>query len=229
MNSLQVFVETDNRPSGPLAPPCKTGISIRSVANKPEIVRNGHWRDAELFTDPSFIPDLSRSAIQLDYAIVFHALCQVLVGGADVNTGHCRDSAKRQRCTGESVVRLQFDHRPDYNSHVFERLLKQRELCEQARIDPLTRLVPRPEIVAEGLDHVIGRDADVRNSRFKHPSNTSQHSPRRRDLLTPPARMRRHSVEVAKKLVGAIDEVDFQLSCPKIRFSSIRGVLREKP
>src|SRR5438477_2508911 len=99
-NSFQVTIETDNRSSRLVTPACETGISIRTVANKSEIVRNGDWRNAELFTDPSFIPDLSRSTIKLYYTIVSHALRQVLVGGADVNARHCRDSAKRQRRAG---------------------------------------------------------------------------------------------------------------------------------
>src|SRR5437870_10723241 len=99
-------METDIRSSRLVTPACETGISIRTVANKSEIVRNGYWRNAELFADPSFIPHLSRSTIKLYYTIVFHALCQVLVGGADVNSRHCRDSAKRQRRASESVVGL---------------------------------------------------------------------------------------------------------------------------
>src|SRR5438552_6291526 len=101
-NSFQVTIETDNRSSRLVTPACETGISICTVANKSEIVGNGHWRNAELFTDPSFIPHLSRSTIKLYYTIVLNALCQVLVGGADVNARHCRDSAKRQRRTSDS-------------------------------------------------------------------------------------------------------------------------------
>ena len=72
----------------------------------------------------------SRSTIELDHTIVSNTLCQVLIGRADVNARHCGESAKRQRRTSESVIGLQFDHRPDYNSHGFERLFKHRELCE---------------------------------------------------------------------------------------------------
>src|SRR5437588_7657247 len=170
--------------------------------------------------DPSFIPNLSRSTIKLYYTIVSHALRQVLVGGADVDTRHSRHSAKRQRRASESVVGLQFDHRPDHNSHGFERLFKQWELCKQARIDTLARLVPRPQIVAERLNDMVGRDPDVRNSRLKHHGNASQHSACSRNLLTLLVRMGRHSVEVAKYLVSAIDEVNVQLNALKIRSSS---------
>src|SRR5437879_8200852 len=110
-------IETDDRSSRLVTPACETGISIRTVANKSEIVGNGHWRNAELFTDTSFIPHLSRSTIKLYYTIVSHALRQVLVWGAVVNTRHSRRSAKRQRRAGNGGVGLSFHHRPDYNSH----------------------------------------------------------------------------------------------------------------
>src|SRR5438552_19007744 len=104
--------------------------------------------------DTSFIPHLSRSTIKLYYTIVSHALRQVLVWCADVNTRHSRHSAKRQRRASESAVGLQYDHRPDYNSHSSERLFKQRELCKRARNDTLARLVPRTPIVTETLHHM---------------------------------------------------------------------------
>ena len=185
--------------------------------------------DPKLLTDASFIPNLSRSTIQLDHPIVLDALGQVLVRSADVYPRNFGELAKRQGRSRESVVGLEFDHWPDYNPHGLERLFKQRELSKETRIDTLARLVPGPEIIAKGLDDMVRRDADMGNSRFKHPSNASQHSACRGDLLTPAVRMWGHSVEMAKQLVSAIYKIDVQtLHDPKERCSSVGCVLGKK-
>ena len=65
---------------------------------------------------------------------------------------------------GERVVGLELDHRPDDHAHRRERLLERLELRPQRRLDAVAGLVARPEVVAERLDDVVGRDADVRRA-----------------------------------------------------------------
>src|SRR2546430_3187334 len=46
----------------------------------------------------------------------------------------------------------------------------------QGGLDPLPRLVPGPEGVAEGLDDVVGRHAEVRSSLLDHLQHRMQHA-----------------------------------------------------
>src|SRR5438046_3215684 len=50
----------------------------------------------------------------------------------------------------------------DDNTHRRERLLERMELREQRGLDAGAGLVVRPKPIAKRLDHVIGRDAEVR-------------------------------------------------------------------
>ena len=75
---------------------------------------------------------------------------------------------------GERVVRLQLDHRPDRNPHRGQRLLERMELRQERRLDPFARLVAVPLRIAEGFDHVIGRNAQVRGSRLHHLEDRAQ-------------------------------------------------------
>ena len=76
----------------------------------------------------------------------------------------------------ERVVRLELDHRPHDDAHRGQRLFERMELREQRRLDALAGLVARPEVVAERLDDVIGRDADVRRALLQHLQHRVQHA-----------------------------------------------------
>src|SRR5262245_31872842 len=81
------------------------------------------------------------------------------------------------------------------------------ELRPERRIDAFAGLVVRPEIVAEGLDDVIGRHADVGRSALEHLRDRMQdagHGSEGR-VGVPEAP---DSVELAEELVGAVDEVN---------------------
>ena len=117
-------------------------------------------------------------------------------------------SARDARGRGERVVGLELDHRPDGDAHRRERLLERMELRAQRRVDAVAGLVAGPEVVAERLDDVVGRDADVRRAASR-PSRApcAARRPRRRTAGRRRAAAAQ-AVEVAEQLVGAVDEVD---------------------
>ena len=89
-----------------------------------------------------------------------------------------------------------------------ERLLEQRELRSSAGLDALAGLVARPEVVAERLDHRVGRDADVGRAVARAARAASGAPP----ASPPPARRRARPRPAARggaeELVRSIDEVD---------------------
>ena len=76
----------------------------------------------------------------------------------------------------ERVVGLELDHRPDRDAHRRERVLERMELRAQRRVDAVAGLVAGPEVVAERLDDVVGRDADVRRARLDHLQHRVEHA-----------------------------------------------------
>ena len=117
-----------------------------------------------------------------------------------------RDGDARGR--GERVVGLQLDHRPDEHAHGRQALLERLELRAQRAVDAGAGLVARPEVVAERLDDVVGRDADVRRSGLEHLQHGVQHAGRGAERLIVALAAAAAAVEVAEQLVGAVDEVD---------------------
>ena len=96
------------------------------------------------------------------------------------------------RGRSERVVGLELDHRPDRDAHRRERLLERLELRAQCGVDALAGLVAGPQIVAERLDDVVGRDADVRRARLDHLQHRVQHADHGAERLAsaPPPRRR---------------------------------------
>ena len=103
--------------------------------------------------------------IQLDDARAADALREILVGRADQHALDARVRGGRCRRRRQRIVGLELDHRPDGDAERRQRLFEQRELREEVGVDALAGLVAGPQIVAERLDHVVGRDADVRARR----------------------------------------------------------------
>ena len=89
-----------------------------------------------------------------------------------------------------------------------ERLLQRLELGTQRTVDAGAGLVARPEVVAEGLDHVIGRDADVRRPGLEHLQHRVEHAGCRAERLPVGPATAPAAVEVAEELVCPVDEVD---------------------
>ena len=81
-------------------------------------------------------------------------------------------------------------------------------MLQQKRVHARARLVPRPQLIAERLDDVVGRHADVAGAALDHAEHGA-HDPPGCGHLTPAAvDVRRQGEEVAKQLVGAVYEID---------------------
>ncbi len=119
------------------------------------------------------------------------------------------------RRRAERVVRLPLDHRPGRHPHRDERLLHHRDLVEQLGQHPLARLVTVPQVVAERLDHVVARHADVGRTLLDQLQRRRQHTDRGVELadltprLTPPVR----APEVLpEQLVRPVDQMHLHRS-----------------
>src|SRR6185436_985015 len=77
-------------------------------------------------------------------------------------------------------------------------------------VDPFAGLVPGPEVVAERLDDVVGRDAHVRGAGLEHLEDAVQDAGGGgvRALRLRLAARASQAVELAEQLVRAVDEVD---------------------
>ena len=108
----------------------------------------------------------------------------------------------------ERVVGLELDHRPHDDAHRAKRLFERMELRPQRRLDSFARLVSGPKLVAERLDHVIGRDADVRRALLDHVEHGVQHADDGAERPVLALAEAPQAVEEAEQLVGPVDEVD---------------------
>ena len=82
------------------------------------------------------------------------------------------------------------------------------ELLEEHRIDPVTGLVPLPELVAKRLNRVVGGDTQMSDTLLEHRQDRTEHTPDSTDLATVGGNRRGDSVEMSKELVGAVEEED---------------------
>ena len=118
-------------------------------------------------------------------------------------------AAASARRGSQRVVGLELDHRPHGHAHRGERFLERMELRPQRRLDALAGLVAGPQIVAERLDDVIGRDADVRRAALDHLAARCCSTPSDgAEGLVLPLAEAAQAVEVTEQLVGAVDEMD---------------------
>ena len=111
--------------------------------------------------DAGLVEGLALATIELHDAVARDALPEVLVGRADqdlldpiVGGG---DGRRRGDASSGSYSTI---------AHVVTPMITRRLhhgcLAEQLGRHPLARLVPRPQVVAKALDHVVGRHAHVR-------------------------------------------------------------------
>jgi hypothetical protein len=135
-------------------------------------------------------------------------LRQVLVRRPDPHLLDAVVLVREMRGRRERVVGLQFGHRPDDDAHRCKPLLQRMELREERRIDALAGLVAGPEAIAEGLDHVVGRDADMRDSALDHLQHAVHHADRRAQGLVLALREAAQAVEVPEEFVGSVDQVN---------------------
>jgi hypothetical protein len=117
--------------------------------------------DTELGTNPVRVEDLASASIELHDSITAHALAEILVRGHDQHLLDPRVTIGDSRSGAERIVGFVLDHRPDRESRGSESALHDRDLLQDHRIHAGAGLVAGPELVAEALDRVVRRDADV--------------------------------------------------------------------
>ena len=146
--------------------------------------------------------------VELHHAVGHHALGQVLVRGADDHLVHGRVVPGHGGGRGEGVVRLEVDHRPHRHAERRHRVLEQLKLGAQFGGHAGAGLVPGPEVVAEGLDDVVGCHPDVGGAVGEHPEQREHDAARRADLGAVVGGARRLAEEVPEELVRPVDEMD---------------------
>ena len=82
------------------------------------------------------------------------------------------------------------------------------ELREQCGVDAVSGLVAAPEAVAEGLDDVVRRDADMGRPFLDHLQDGVQHADDRAERPIRAAVDAAEAVEVAEQFVRAVDEMN---------------------
>jgi hypothetical protein len=181
-------------------------IAVGRVADEGEVVGHPLRRDAELLADALGVADLSAPAIDLDDPIRDDALGEILVGRPDADPLDARVSGRPVGRRGEGVVGLELDHRPHDDAHGGQGLLERMELGPQRRIDALARLVVRPQFVAERLDDVIRRHAQMRGPALDHLRHRMEHARDRAEGRVDSAAAP-DAVEVAEELVGPVEKM----------------------
>jgi hypothetical protein len=111
------------------------------------------------------------------------------------------------RCGNQSIVGLQFDHRPDGDAHGAERVLQRLELRQQRWLDTFARLVARPQAVAERLDDMVGGHPDVRLAALDELEHGLEDANHRAERTVLPVVEAAQAVEVSEQLVRAVDEM----------------------
>lgn len=126
------------------APARKAGIAVGRIADKRQIVGDGRRGYSKLGDDAGFVADLALPTIQLHDSRAMDALGQVLIRSADKDAIDARVESRAFGGGGQSVVGLEFDHRPDSDPCLDKSLFDERELREKIGIDALPRFIVRP-------------------------------------------------------------------------------------
>ena len=192
------------------------GISVRGVADEREVIGNQRGIDAELLADPVGVADL----VALAGPPARRGL------RARTARGPCRASRCRpsRRLRPRDAMRAAEASASSASSSTMGQTATPMaasasssgwNCASSARSTPCSRLVAGPETVAERLDDVVGRHADVRRlpSRSSRAPCAARRSRRRTGdpaLVgsSPASRNAAQAVEVAEQLVGAVDEVN---------------------
>ena len=101
------------------------------------------------------------------------------------------------------------------------------ELFEQGWLDALPCLVTSIELVAERLDDVVGSDTDVCRTILHHLENRIEYTDNGAEWFVLAAIEAALTVEVAKQLISAVDQMNHDLRHWKLAFSqSYRGKMK---
>ena len=160
---LEMAVHGQHRGRALRAPPGQAGEAVGRVAHQRQVVRDRRRGHAELRLRrraASYTSPLRRSSCTTRWPTTH---CPRSLSGVQMITCSTRSSAAATAAAApEGVVGLELDHGPRGHAHGDERVLEHGRLVQELGRHALARLVARPQVVAEALDHVVGRHADVR-------------------------------------------------------------------
>ena len=199
-------------------PPGQPGDAIGGVAHQRQVVGNRLGSNAETVDDAVPVVAHALAPVELhDAEPVVDDLGEVLVGGADEDAVHPGVLSGLHRRCAHGVVGLVLDHGEDPEARRREHRLEQRELGEEFRRHALAGLVALEHLVAEGLDHLVGGDADVGGALLEHSEDRADDRPRGRHLAAVGRHVRWHREVVAEQLVRSVDEVNLHAAPPAFR------------
>ena len=154
-----------------------------------------------------------RLPVEADNPLAFDKLGQVFVRRADYDALHGRIPAKLLRCGADGVVGFELHHGPDANAQRHHCPFRQIELGQQFRRGSLSGLVAWKQFVAEGRYHAVEGTADVRNPVFADEAQEALYQPVHRADGLPGGGFQRGQRKIgAEQFIGAINQVDFQMS-----------------
>ena len=112
----------------------------------------------------------------------------------------------------QGIVSLKLHHWPDDHSQRGNSLFGQWELGQQIWIDAFPRFISGKEIIAEGLDHMIEGNPNVRDLWTRqHHQQASQEAKGSTDLASIRRLLRRSTEVISEQLIRAIYQVDLHL------------------
>lgn len=216
-DGLERAVAAEHRRGALRAPPRDAGDPVGAVADEGEQVRDRGGGHAVLGEDPRLVEHDVAHAIPRDDALADHALAEVLVRRGEHHALDARVAREARGRGGDGVVGLEVDHRPDDDAERSAGALRELELAEQIGVDPLARLVAVEERVSKRLDHVIERDAEVRDLLAREQALEAAYERAHGADLAPRRRARaRRAEEHAEQLVRPVEEVDVQAHLPLV-------------
>jgi hypothetical protein len=131
------------------------------------------------------------------------------LSGVQISTFSTRASAVRQRAAlSQRVVGLQVVIGHTATPIAASPSSSGWNWASSAGLDALAGLVAGPQLVAEGLDDVVGGHADVRGAALQQLQHAVQHAGDRAERAVLVLGEAAQPVEVPEQLVGAVDEVD---------------------
>jgi len=149
----------------------------------------------------------------------------ILVAGGGQDAGNLGLGGGAMRGGRDRVIGLELDHRPHPQAERGGRALGELELREQIRGDALAGLVVSEQVVAERLDHVVVRDAGVRDrSGAEQGGEASQHHAYGADLAPPVLHLRRPEPRT-EQLVRPVEQMDLHRG-QSTRTGANRGTTR---
>ncbi len=206
-NRLDVAVARQQRGGGLGAEAGQAGEPVGAVPHEREPVGDRFRGHPELLAHAVGVEEHIFTPVEL-HDLPADALSEVLVGRADDRLLDPPITAGDGRRRGQRVVGLVLHHRPHRDAERLQGRLQERELGEQLGVHAGAGLVVIPEVVPEGLDHLVGRHAHVGGPALQHRQHRLHDRPGTADLHAARIPVAGPGGEMlAEELVGAVDEV----------------------